>query len=388
VSQTRIKIRRPSNLHDHGREKRMLKLILKYIMSRYKYVTFMPNLKKAIRTLEQALRYLEEIQNEAAGRFPHCTPLITIQITEETTVQIIEDAIRGGIFLAKMYIRGVTTNSDEGVRVEHILDLLPVFRAMSGCMILLIHCEVPPSDTSYCLTQETDFLPHLKKLRTHLPELKIVVEHVTSATMIGYVVDQDPALTAATITPPHMMLSVNDIIGARLWGDHFCRPPAKLPSDRDAIHWYISQALKYINLFLGTDSAAHPWWAKHVADCCAGIFSDICGLETTAEVFELLDALEHLEAFASLNGPRFYGLPLPEETDTITLVKDPWKVPELIHDGYDRILRLEYENEVIRRILIKDLHDGPDPSAEVALAVNCFRGGQTIPWRVEEQLAA
>jgi dihydroorotase len=253
-------------------------------------------------------------------------------------------------------------------------------------MILLIHCEVPPSATANFLNQESEFLPFLKMLRQELPELKIVVEHVTSTPMIRYVTAQDPTRTGATITPPHLVLTMNDIIGPRLFGDHFCRPPAKTPDDRQHLLKYVLEASKYKNIFLGTDSAAHPWWAKHVRDCCAGIFSDLCGLETLVEVFEQFNVLGNpgdIEAFASLNGPAFYGLPLPEESDTVTLVKEPWIVPRYISEPYDGVLELTHDGQVIRRVLIKgEAIGGKKPSAEVALAVNCFRGGEEIPWRV------
>ena len=393
-SQDSILPRRFSNLHCHPRDDKMLGLVAPYSMAHNEYLLWMPNLDPPILTADKALRYNERILTAANGRFPHCKLLMTIQITEETTPEMIRAAAKAGVKAGKLYIRGVTNNSQHGVRLEKFWDLKPVFEAMAACgMLLLIHGTVP-RDVAYFLDEETEFLPFLRKLASEFRVLKIVLEHITTKKAVNTVRElyHKYGNVAATITPPHMVLTTNDILGPKLFPHHFCQPVAKTEEDRLALVEAATSGEPMF--FLGTDSAPHSIWSKQCHDCFAGMFSDPVAHALVTQVFAGVRKLNKLEAFASLNGPAYYGLPAPQER--IKLVRKLWRVPALISCAFGDPELLQYTDHRLDTSRIRLLLERYGmPSEDInwdqergslsvydRLHVEPFLAGKLLAWQV------
>ena len=188
-------------------------------------------------------------------------------------------------------------------------------------MVLCVHAEKPGS---FCLQRETDYLPLLHQVASSFPKLRIVIEHITSAQTVEWLESSRLPNVAATITAHHLRLSLDDVIGDKIEPHNFCKPVAKRPYDRDRL--VRAAASGHPRYFLGTDSAPHPRGDKECAHGCAGVFMAPLALSVVAEAFEEVDALHKLEAFTSLNGAHFYGL--PPNKGSLKLVRKPWTVPE------------------------------------------------------------
>ncbi|MGH7007643.1 MAG: dihydroorotase, partial [Stellaceae bacterium] len=249
-------------------------------------------------------------------------PLMTAYLTDATAPDEIERGFKSGAWIAaKLYPAHATTNSARGVtdiaRVEKVLE-----RMVQIGMPLLVHGEVtdPKIDV---FDREAVFIERiLAPLIKRLPELKIAFEHATTRDAIDFVRAQGPNI-AATITPHHLVISRNAMFQGGLRPHMYCLPVAKREAHRLALRKAATSG--DAKFFLGTDSAPHPIADKE-KDCgCAGIFCAPTALETYARVFDEENALDRLEAFASLNGPRLYGLP-PNEA-RVTLKREKWKVP-------------------------------------------------------------
>jgi dihydroorotase len=251
---------------------------------------------------------------------------MTIQITEETTPEIIHASCDAGAVAGKVYTRGVTTNSDNGVTMDGFHRLSPVWEAMAERgMVLCLHGEHAGQEV-FCLDREEQFLATLMGLSQTFQDLRIVLEHVTTEAAVNCVLTLGDNV-AATITVHHLELTLDHIIGGSLDPHAFCKPVAKRPQDREAL---LGAALRaHPKFFFGSDSAPHTRAAKH-GDGCAGIFSAPVALEVLAEIFARDDALDRLEAFVSLNGARFYGLPVNE--GFIELEAGVWTVPAMYGD--------------------------------------------------------
>jgi dihydroorotase len=284
----------------------------------------MPNTEPPVLTGDDAERYRKEIA--AAVPPDHAfEPLMTIKIVPSTTPEIVRDAAAAGVVAGKLYPEGVTTNSSDGVR--DVLQLADTFAAMSESgLVLCLHGETP--DT-FCLDREERFLAEvLPVLAERLPDLRIVLEHVSTAAAVDWVrrhplrPDGRPRV-AATITVHHLLLTLDDVVGGLLAPHHFCKPIAKRPADRAAV---VAAAVSGDpRFFLGTDSAPHARAAKEAAHGCAGIFTAPVALPLLATVFDEQGALDALDGFCSGHGPRFYGL--PPNPGTVELVRDGWTVP-------------------------------------------------------------
>lgn len=322
-----LTIRRPDDFHAHFRTGEMLTAVLPLTAAHFARAIAMPNLKDPVLTAADAARYEEEIMlnlmmttGPDAPRIKEFKPLMTIQITESTTPEMIREARAIGVLAGKVYPRGRTTNSDNGV-----LDykkLAPVYQAMSDCgMRLLLHGESPDPE-SEVLDREHDFLETLEWISANFPNLMIVLEHVTTKAAVECVMAL-PYNVAATITVHHLLITLDDVIGDKLQPHLFCKPVAKRREDQKAL---IAAATSgNPKFFLGTDSAPHPRSDKECSACSAGVFSAPVALAALAEVFDIADALDKLEDFVSRFGAEHYNLPLNE--GTITLVKQSWKVP-------------------------------------------------------------
>ena len=322
---TKLKIRRPDDFHVHLRQDVMLRDVIPATALVSGRALVMPNTLPPVLTGDDARNYAGVIR-EVAARIgaPGFEPLMTIKIVATTTPETIRDAKAKGVIAGRRYPEGVTTNSEDGVR--ELQALYPVFETMQEeGMVLCLHGETPGV---FCMDRELVFATEtLPELARAFPRLRMVLEHVTSEAGIS-AVEELPDTVAATITPHHLLFTLDDVIGDKLRPHHFCKPIAKAPEDRQVlIDAAMSGSPKY---FLGTDSAPHARDQKECASGCAGVFCAPVAMEVLAEVFEDNGALERLEAFTSEFGARFYGLPLNE--DYVTLVKspEPYAVPDYL----------------------------------------------------------
>ncbi|MBU6389666.1 dihydroorotase, partial [Patescibacteria group bacterium] len=219
----------------------------------------------------------------------------------------------------KLYPEGVTTNSEDGV--NDIPALYPVFERMAKEeFILCLHGERPGV---FSLDRETAFLPVLEEIATRFPNLKIVLEHVTTEAAVE-LVKKLPDTVAATITVHHLYLTLDDVIGDKIRPHHFCKPVAKRPEDRAAL--LAAATSGNPKFFLGTDSAPHAVETKECEAGCAGVYTAPVAIPLLAEIFERQNALDQLEGFTSFFGAEWYGL--PPNAAHITLQKQEWIVPD------------------------------------------------------------
>jgi dihydroorotase len=321
ASQT-LTIRRPDDWHVHLRDGDMLRKVAPYTTRQFARAVVMPNLVPPVTTAEAAAAYRERII-AAAG--PGFTPLMTCYLTDETKPDEVARGFEEGIWLAaKLYPAGATTNSASGV--TDVRNLYPVLDRMQEIgMVLCVHGEVtdPAVDV---FDREAVFIERiLRRLVKDFPALRIVLEHITTADAADFVSANTPNV-GATVTPQHLIINRNAIFAGGLRPHAYCLPVAKREKHRLAVRKAATSGQQ--NIFLGTDSAPHTREAKESACGCAGIFNAPFALESYATVFEEEGALDKLEAFACLNGPRFYGLPANEET--VTLERSEVDVPEEI----------------------------------------------------------
>ena len=312
---------RPDDMHLHLRDGDTLRHVLPHTARQMGRAVIMPNLKPPVISVADALAYRERILAAlpAGSRFQ---PLMTLYLTDHATPALVQEAKAAGIVAFKLYPAGATTNSDSGV--TDLFKLLPVLEEIAAQdMRFLVHGEVtdPAIDI---FDREAAFIERiLLPVLNKVPGLKTVFEHITTAEAARLVCQSGDSL-AASVTPQHLLLNRNDLLVGGVHPHHYCLPVLKRESHRQALLEAVSGAQSH-KFFLGTDSAPHPQHAKENACGCAGMFSAATAIELYAEAFEQIGTLDKLEAFASKNGARFYGL--PENTDTITLVKQAQTVP-------------------------------------------------------------
>jgi len=310
-----LTIRRPDDWHVHLRDGEMLKLVAPYTARAFGRAIVMPNLSPPIVTATQALAYRERILAATGAGFE---PLMTCYLTDMTDPDELVGGHSGGAwFAAKLYPAGATTNSASGVTdVRHILPVLDRMQAIG--MPLLIHGEVTDPDVDV-FDREAVFIDRiLAPLIRDFPALKVVLEHITTRDAAQFVAD-GPETLAATITPQHLMLNRNALFAGGLRPHAYCLPVVKREAHRLAVRAAATGGSS--KFFLGTDSAPHTASAKEAACGCAGIFNAPHAIEAYAAVFDEEGALDRLEAFASRNGPAFYGLPVNEGTVTLRRVE-------------------------------------------------------------------
>ena len=325
-----LTIRRPDDWHLHLRDGAMLRAVLPETTRHFARAIIMPNLVPPVVTSQQAVAYRERIiaALPAGARF---TPLMTLYLTEETDPEDVRAASAAGIATAvKLYPAGATTNSASGVhdfdKVRRVLEVM----AEIG-MPLCVHGEVTDHHIDI-FDREASFIDKvMKPLRKKVPDLKIVMEHVTTQHAVDYVRDSHKNL-AATITTHHLIINRNHILAGGIKPHYYCLPVAKREAHRVALVQAAISGDK--RFFLGTDSAPHTDPLKLQACGCAGIFSAPNTMSCLAEVFDAAGKIRKIEDFASLNGPLFYGLPANEETITLTR-GDPVSYPAhiLTDDG-------------------------------------------------------
>lgn len=324
ASQT-LTIRRPDDWHVHLRDGEMLRVVAPYTARQFARAIVMPNLVPPVTTPEGASAYRERIV-EVAG--PGFTPLMTCYLTDETRPDDLARGFQDGVWIAaKLYPAGATTNSASGV--TDVRNIYPALERMQKIgMVLCVHGEVTDPDIDV-FDREAVFIERiLSRLVGDFPALKIVLEHITTAEAADFVTSIGPKL-AATVTPHHLVINRNAIFAGGLRPHAYCLPVAKREKHRLALRRAAASGAP--NIFLGTDTAPHGRPAKESSCGCAGIFNAPYALESYASVFDAEGALDKFEAFASVNGPRFYGLPLNE--GTVTLERSKVVVPERIESG-------------------------------------------------------
>jgi dihydroorotase len=322
-----ITLHRPDDWHVHLRDGPMLAAVLPFTARQFSRAIVMPNLVPPVTDVAAARAYRERIL-VALPPGADFTPLMTCYLTDATDQEEVARGWEEGVFAAaKLYPAHATTNSASGVTDYD--RIMPVLERMAALGLpLLIHGEVTDPGVDV-FDREAVFIDQvLDPLRRRLPELRIVLEHITTEDAVAYV-GSSRANLAATITAHHLVINRNAIFSGGIHPHLYCLPIAKRERHRRALRRAATSG--NFQFFLGTDSAPHPFAAKETACGCAGIFTASCALEIYAEVFEEEGALDRFEAFAALNGPEFYRLPV---NDTwMTLRREPFLVPEHIGQG-------------------------------------------------------
>jgi dihydroorotase len=278
-----------------------------------------------------AVAYRERIV-AALPEGAHFTPLMTLYLTDNLPPDEIVRAKAAGVVAAKLYPAGATTNSDAGVT-----DIRKTYRTLEAMqregLLLLVHGEVTDAEIDV-FDREAVFIERvMQPLRRDFPELKVVFEHITTKEAAQYVTASDRH-TAATITAHHLLYNRNAIFTGGLRPHYYCLPVLKREVHRQALVAAVTSGSR--KFFLGTDSAPHAAALKENSVCGAGCYTALSALELYAEAFEAAGALDKLEAFASFNGPDFYGL--PRNRTTVTLKREAWTLPEAVPFG-DAVLK-------------------------------------------------
>lgn len=312
-----LTIRRPDDWHVHLRDGAVLKAVTPETARHFARAIVMPNLVPPVVTGNDAAAYRERIM-AAVPEGMSFNPLMTLYLTEDTDPEDVRAAHGAGIVTAaKLYPAGATTNSASGVR--DFEKIRPVLETMAEIgMPMCVHGEVTDAEIDI-FDREAVFIDRvLDPLRTSIPQLRVIMEHVTTKDAVDYVRSNEERL-GATITTHHLIINRNHMLVGGIRPHYYCLPVAKRETHRLAL---VKAATSGdARFFLGTDSAPHVDAAKETGCGCAGVFSATNTLSCLAYVFEKEGALDKLEGFASLNGPAFYGLPANE--DTITLTKGP-----------------------------------------------------------------
>ncbi|QSI76121.1 MULTISPECIES: dihydroorotase [Niveibacterium] len=316
-----ITITRPDDWHLHLRDDAALAAVLPDTARRFGRAIVMPNLRPPVTTVALAAEYRARILGALPAGLKF-EPLMTLYLTDNTSPDEIDRAKASGfVHAVKLYPAGATTNSDAGVTA--IDKVYPVLERMERVGLpLLVHGEVTHADVDV-FDRERVFIDRVfAPVTARFPGLRTVFEHITTADAARFVSEAGDNI-AATITAHHLLMNRNAIFAGGIRPHHYCLPVLKRETHRQAlVAAAISGSRKF---FLGTDSAPHAKSAKEAACGCAGCYTANAGIELYAEAFDQAGALDKLEAFASFNGPDWYGL--PRNTDTVTLAKEAWTVP-------------------------------------------------------------
>jgi dihydroorotase len=329
-----LTITRPDDWHLHLRDGAALQAVLPDTAHRFGRAIVMPNLRPPVTTTELAEAYRQRILAAlpAGSRFQ---PLMTLYLTDKTSDEEIRRAKASGIVHGvKLYPAGATTNSDSGV--TNLGHCVPALEAMQEVGLpLLVHAEVTDADVDVFDREKVFIERNMRPLLQRFPALRVVFEHITTREAAQFVAEA-PDHIGATITAHHLLMNRNAMFSGGMRPHHYCLPVLKREEHRLALVAAATSGSP--KFFLGTDSAPHPQSAKESACGCAGMYTSHAGIELYAEAFEEAGALNRLEGFASFHGADFYGL--PRNTDTVTLVKESWQVPEDLPLGEERLVPL------------------------------------------------
>ncbi len=321
----KFEINSPLDMHLHLRDTDMLTLVGPLTSKSFSGALIMPNLIPSITTKEALLSYKSRIKK--ACKDDRFEPFMTLFFKNDYSYEFLED-IKKDIFSIKLYPAGITTNSDTGVSSMDIENLRFTLENMSKLNIpLCVHGET----NGFVMDREKEFMPIYESLAQNFPNLKIIMEHITTKDAVE-LLDKYENLYA-TVTLHHLLITLDDVAGAALNPHLFCKPIAKRYEDRTAL---LNAALNaHPKLMFGSDSAPHPKHKKECCGCAAGVFTSPISLQVLTELFEKYEKLENLNAFISLNAQRIYNFKALEKK--ITLIKKDFIVPAVY----------EYKNETV-----------------------------------------
>lgn len=328
-----ITLTRPDDWHIHLRDGQALPRTVRDVATQFQRAIVMPNLVPPVTTAEAALSYRERIL-AARPEGSQFEPLMVLYLTDQTTPEDIRAAKAAGVVACKLYPAGATTNSASGV--TDIDGLYPVLEAMQKeGLRFLLHGEVTDTEIDIFDRERVFIERTLSRLVADFPELNTVLEHITTADSVEFV-KAAGAQVGATITAHHLLYNRNHMLVGGIRPHYYCLPILKRNRHQQAlIEAATSGNPKF---FLGTDSAPHTRDKKEASCGCAGCYTAYSALELYAEVFDRAGALDKLEDFASHFGPDFYQL--PRNRDTVTLVKQPWTLPDKLPMGDDAVVPL------------------------------------------------
>ena len=339
-----LTLTRPDDWHVHLRDGEGMRAVLADTARQFARAIVMPNLKPPVATVAQAEAYRERIL-AARPKDSDFTPLMTLYLTEATLPLEIERARRTGwIHAVKYYPAGATTHSEAGVRdLAHCRETLKAMEDLG--LPLLVHGEVTDPAVDVFDRERVFIERHLIPLVQRYPRLKVVLEHITTASAVKFVLTADDNV-AATVTPHHLLYNRNALFQGGVRPHYYCLPVLKREEHRQALVRAVASGNP--KFFLGTDSAPHARNTKENACGCAGIYSAHAALELYAEAFEGAGALDRLEGFASHYGADFYGL--PRNSARVTLVREPWVVPAEHPFGQDTLVPLRAGEQMTWRL--------------------------------------
>ena len=329
-----LTLTRPDDWHLHFRDGGMLRETVPATAMTFRRAIVMPNLSPPVVRTADARAYRERIL-AAVPEGVDFEPLMVLYLTDATTPDDIAEAAASGIVHGcKLYPAGATTNSDSGVRDPS--QIMALYEAMEKHGLpLQVHGEVTESHIDI-FDREMLFIDrYLLDIRRRFPALKIIFEHVTTREGVQFVQDHD-TLTAATVTPQHLMMNRNDLLAGGIRPHNYCLPVLKRREHQESIQAAVLGG--DTRFFLGTDSAPHARNKKEAACGCAGCYSAPAAMPLYATFFEEHGKLDRLEGFASHYGPDFYGL--PRNTTQITLVREEWNVPANLPFGEQVVVPL------------------------------------------------
>jgi dihydroorotase len=330
----RLTLKRPDDWHLHLRDGPAMAAVLAHAARQFARAIVMPNLKPPVRTTYQALDYRERIL-AALPEGAAFEPLMTLYLTDDTPPEEITRArLSGRVHGVKLYPAGATTHSDAGVtRLSRCWHTLEKMEELG--LPLLIHGESTDPAVDVFDREKVFIEEVLGPVVERFSNLKVVLEHITTREAAQYVEVTGPNV-AATITAHHLLMNRNALFMGGIRPHHYCLPVLKREEHREALVAAATSANP--KFFLGTDSAPHPRRDKEAACGCAGVYTGHAALELYAVAFEEAGALDKLEGFASLFGPRFYGLPVNQAT--VTLAREEWTVPQRLELGGEELVPL------------------------------------------------
>ena len=335
-----LTITRPDDWHIHVRNGAILKTVLPHTARQFARAIIMPNLKPPVTTVAEALVYRKEIL-QAVPTGIDFTPLMTLYLTAATKISEIQKAAESDhVYAFKLYPAGATTNSDSGVADIHAI--YPLLAELEKLDIpLLIHGETTDTDCDIFDRERVFVDTSLTDIATNFPNLRIVLEHVTTSEAVQFVYASGNNI-AATITPQHLLYNRNALFAGGIRPHYYCLPIIKREHHRLALVKAATSGNP--KFFLGTDSAPHITSLKETSCGCAGCYSAYAALELYAEIFERADALNKLEGFASFFGADFYRL--PRNSDTVTLEKTTWSIPLFYGENDNTVTPLKAGEEL------------------------------------------
>ena len=323
-----LTLTRPDDWHLHVRDGDILRQVVPPSARRFGRAIIMPNLTPPVTTAAQALDYRERIR-AAVPEGNGFEPLMTLYLTDNTTPAMIREAASAGVVACKLYPAGATTNSDSGVTDIRNIDAALETMAEAG-LPLLTHGEVTRAEVDIFDREKVFIDEVLAPLLERLPQLRVVMEHITTADAAEFVKSRKHNL-GATITPQHLLFNRNHLLVGGIRPHFYCLPILKRQRHQQALREAATSGDS--RFFLGTDSAPHDRSRKETGCGCAGCYSAFAAIELYAHFFEEANALDRLEGFASHHGPDFYGL--PRNTGKITLRREPRPIPHVLHqDGH------------------------------------------------------